>query len=161
MEIYKIAIRAAFSFVFLLALVRLSGKRVVSEGTAFDFVLAVVLGDLIDDALWAEVPISQFVVATGTLAVAELVTAMGAFSFSAVDRLVEGSPALFMRDGRLVPEAMRRELMNESDVAHMLRSHGLEREEWEQVERAWVEERGEPSVIFHEWAKPARKVDVE
>ena len=54
-------------FIFLLALVRLSGKRVVSEGTAFDFVLAVVLGDLIDNAIWGTAPVSQFVVAAGTL----------------------------------------------------------------------------------------------
>ena len=43
MEIGRIAIRCVFTFVVLLALVRLSGKRTVSEGKTFDFVLALVL----------------------------------------------------------------------------------------------------------------------
>ena len=48
-------------------LVRLSGKRTVREGTSFDFVLALVLGDLVDDAVWSEVPMAQFVAAAGAL----------------------------------------------------------------------------------------------
>jgi hypothetical protein len=32
-----------------------------------DFVLALTVGDLVDDAIWAEVPIAQFFVAASTL----------------------------------------------------------------------------------------------
>jgi len=45
-----------FAYVFLLAILRASGKRTIAQGTTLDFVVALVLGDLIDDALWAEVP---------------------------------------------------------------------------------------------------------
>lgn len=67
MDPLRIAVRAAFAFVFLLALVRLSGKRSVAQGGALDFVLALIFGDLVDDVLWAEVAGSQFVAAVGTL----------------------------------------------------------------------------------------------
>jgi hypothetical protein len=33
---------------------RLDGKRGIGEASAFDFVLALMLGDLVNDALWAE-----------------------------------------------------------------------------------------------------------
>lgn len=61
-ELHHIAVRAAFAFLTLLALLRVSGKRTIGKGTAFDFVLALVIGDLFDDLLWADVPASQFAV---------------------------------------------------------------------------------------------------
>jgi uncharacterized membrane protein YcaP (DUF421 family) len=159
MELYKIAVRAVFSFAFLLLIVRISGKRTVAEGTMFDFVLALILGDMIDDALWAEVPASQFVVATASLVAAQVVTARAVFAWKRADWLVEGGSTLFMRDGELVEAGLRCEKLNEADVAHMLRENGLDREDWGDVERAWVEENGRASVIRRERAKPAQKRD--
>ena len=63
MDPLRITIRALAAFVFLLALLRLSGKRTIYQGTSFDFVLALVLGDMIDNAIFAEAPFAQFAVA--------------------------------------------------------------------------------------------------
>jgi uncharacterized membrane protein YcaP (DUF421 family) len=63
----RIVIRCVFAYVLLLVFVRLSGKRSVKHAHTFDFVLALILGDMIDDFLWAEVAASTFVVATGVL----------------------------------------------------------------------------------------------
>ena len=73
MDPLRIAIRAAFVFVTLLALVRCTGKRTVRQGSPFDFAIALILGDMADDALFAEVALSQFVVAVGTLFAVHLV----------------------------------------------------------------------------------------
>ena len=67
MDPFRIAVRALTAFFFLLALLRLSGKRTIRHGSAFDFVLALIVGDLVDDAIWGEVPLSQFFVAAATL----------------------------------------------------------------------------------------------
>jgi uncharacterized membrane protein YcaP (DUF421 family) len=63
----RIVARCVFAYVVLLVFVRLSGKRSVKHAHTFDFVLALVLGDMIDDVLWAEAGASAFVVATGVL----------------------------------------------------------------------------------------------
>jgi uncharacterized membrane protein YcaP (DUF421 family) len=76
MDPLRIAIRCVLAYVFLLVLLRLASKQTLRQGTTFDFVLALVLGDLIDDALWAEVPIAQFVVATTTLVLLKLVATL-------------------------------------------------------------------------------------
>jgi uncharacterized membrane protein YcaP (DUF421 family) len=65
----RIAVRALFVYVVLLVFVRLTGKRSVKHGSPVDFTLAVVLGDMVDDLLWAEVGAASFVVATGMLMV--------------------------------------------------------------------------------------------
>jgi uncharacterized membrane protein YcaP (DUF421 family) len=67
MDPLRLVLRAAFVYFYLLILVRLSGKRTVSQGTTVEFVLALVFADLVDDAVWAEVPLPQFVVASATL----------------------------------------------------------------------------------------------
>jgi uncharacterized membrane protein YcaP (DUF421 family) len=67
MDPFRIVVRTVFAYVFLLAMVRLSGKRTVGYGTAIDFVLSLVFGDLVDDVLWIEVPAAQFVAGAGTL----------------------------------------------------------------------------------------------
>jgi uncharacterized membrane protein YcaP (DUF421 family) len=67
MDPFRIVLRTVFAYVFLLAMVRLSGKRTVGYGTAIDFVLALVFGDMVDDLLWAEVTAAEFVAGAGTL----------------------------------------------------------------------------------------------
>jgi uncharacterized membrane protein YcaP (DUF421 family) len=67
MDPCRIGVRCLIAYVFLLVVMRLAGKRVVRHANAFDFVLALIVGDLVDDALWSEVPVAQFVVATATL----------------------------------------------------------------------------------------------
>ena len=67
MDPLRILIRVVFTYVVLLVLVRLAGKRAIKHGSPFDFVTALIVGDLIDDALWAEVNASVFVVASGAL----------------------------------------------------------------------------------------------
>jgi uncharacterized membrane protein YcaP (DUF421 family) len=68
---FRIAIRCLAAYVVLLVLLRRAGSRTIRQGTAFDFVLSLTIGDLVDDAIWAEVPLAQFVVAAATLLVAK------------------------------------------------------------------------------------------
>jgi uncharacterized membrane protein YcaP (DUF421 family) len=67
MDLGRIVIRVVFAYVVLLVLIRLTGKTAVNHASPVEFVLAMVLGDLVDDAVWAEVNASTFVVAAGAL----------------------------------------------------------------------------------------------
>lgn len=67
MDLARIAVRAAFAFVVLLLLVRAAGKRTVKQGTAFDFAVALTLGDLVDDAVWGEADAALFVIASAVI----------------------------------------------------------------------------------------------
>jgi uncharacterized membrane protein YcaP (DUF421 family) len=79
MDPLRIAVRAVFVFATMLALVRASGKGTVRQGSPFDFTVALILGDMVDDAIWAEVPLSQFVAACGTLLGAHLLLDIARF----------------------------------------------------------------------------------
>jgi uncharacterized membrane protein YcaP (DUF421 family) len=66
-DLTGIATRALVAYVVLLILVRASGKNSVRHGTTFDFIISVVIGDIVDDAILAEVAPVKFLVAAVAL----------------------------------------------------------------------------------------------
>ncbi|MFN2565653.1 MAG: DUF421 domain-containing protein [Gemmatimonadaceae bacterium] len=161
MELYKIAIRAVFAYIVLLALMRVSDKRVISAASARDFVVALIIGDLIDDLMWAEVGAAEFAVASGGIVLSGLVVALATYASPAAARIIDGRPALLLRDGVPVPAGMRAERVNEESLAALLRTQGIEAERLGDVERAWLEDQGHLSVALHERARPAERRDRE
>jgi uncharacterized membrane protein YcaP (DUF421 family) len=147
LDLHHVAIRALFAYLVLLALLRASGKRTVAEGSPFDFVLALVIGDMIDDLLWAEIGAAHFSAAVGTLAVAHTVVSWASSRWDWVDRLVEGAPAPVVLDGRPERSGLRTERMNEKSLAFELRHAGLDRDDWGEVKSAHVEPSGSVSVL--------------
>ncbi len=72
MDLWRIAARVLFAYVMLQAMLRVSGKRTVRQASPFEFTLSLILGDMVDDMLWAEVDASVFVVAVSVLMVVHL-----------------------------------------------------------------------------------------
>jgi uncharacterized membrane protein YcaP (DUF421 family) len=159
MEPTRMIIRVLFAYVFLLAILRASGKRTVAQGTTFDFVVALVLGDLIDDMLWAEVPASQFIIASGVVVLAHLAVSIGAARSEAFSRIVSGRPLMFIRSGSSLKPALRREQLNQSEIAEMLRLSRLDPNRRQEIKSAWLERGGQPAVIKKPWARSAQKKD--
>ena len=67
MDPLRIVARVVFSYVVLMIMVRVSGKRLIRHASPYDFTLTLILGDMVDDLLWGEVDASVFVVAAGML----------------------------------------------------------------------------------------------
>lgn len=67
MEPLQIVVRVVFGYAFALTLTRISGHRSIKHLDASSFVIAIVMGDMFDDLVWAEVPASQFVVALSSV----------------------------------------------------------------------------------------------
>jgi uncharacterized membrane protein YcaP (DUF421 family) len=67
MDPLRILTRVLFAYVMLLIMMRAGGKRLVRHASPLDFALSVILGDMVDDLLWAEVDASVFVVGVGVL----------------------------------------------------------------------------------------------
>jgi uncharacterized membrane protein YcaP (DUF421 family) len=80
MDPLRLVVRTAFAFVFILVLLRLSGKRTVKQGDLASFAVALIIGDMFDDLIWAEVAASQFVVGVGTLVSLHLLVNLSLFS---------------------------------------------------------------------------------
>jgi uncharacterized membrane protein YcaP (DUF421 family) len=156
----RTGVAALFAYVVLLALLRLAGKRTIAQGTAFDFVLALVLGDLVDDLLWSDVPAAAFLVAVGTLGLAHTLTSWAQSRSPRLHRLVSGQAALVLDRGQPVPEALRAERLTGGDLEALLRLWGVPPERWHEVETARLEADGQASVFKTAMERPATVGDV-
>lgn len=153
-----LVVRATATYLFLLILLRISGKRTVHEGTPFDLVVALILGDFPDDLIWGEVPVAQGLVAISTVMLLHLAVVYASYRSMRFDQLVGSGPTLVLRDGRLLPEGLRQERMNEGDLDVQLRHHG--RDDRREVREAAIEPTGECSVLPTDAARTARRRDL-
>lgn len=159
MSLLQIGLRCVVAYVYLLLSVRLSGKRTVAQATPFDFVIALVIGDLVDDVIWAEVSASRFFVAAGTLFIFDCLLKLLASRHDRLFLFLQSTPTVVMRDGVADLQALRSEQLNEPELAALLRVEGIEHREL--VRLAALERDHGLSVIEHEWARPVSRGDRE
>lgn len=158
-ELLLTAARAAAVYVLMLAVIRALGKRTVGNFSAFDLLVALMLGEVVDEIIYGDVRFLQ-----GTVAI----VAIGALSYGdswlsyfnhGIDKVLEGKPAVVVRDGAFARAGMRAERMNEPEVIAHLRTAGVR--DMREVKLAVVERDGAVSVIKESWAEPAQKADVD
>lgn len=157
MDLWRIAVRAVAVYAYLLVSARASGKRVVNQATPFDFVVALIVGDLIDDALWSEVSLLKFGAASGSIFVCDAITKFAAFHSPLAFRIVNGRSRAVLRDGYEDGHELRAEQLNEEDLEHELHLKGIPRQKWKDVHLALLERGHELSVILRPGAEPATK----
>jgi uncharacterized membrane protein YcaP (DUF421 family) len=158
MDVGRIAVRALIAYVYLLVTTRSSGKRVVQQATPFDFIVALILGDLIDDCMWAEVSVAKFGVAVTSIVTMDLLVKWAALHSDLVFRIINGKSRVVMQNGVEDGKELRREQLNEGDLAHLLRHQGVG--DWKVVQTALLEQHAELSVIRTHDAQPATREDL-
>ncbi|MBL4895588.1 MAG: DUF421 domain-containing protein [Erythrobacter sp.] len=115
----------AMTYITIIALIRISGKRSTSQMNNFDWVVTVTLGSisasmiLLEDVTWAE----------GTIAMATLVLLQFGLTkavrrFPKIARLVKPPPATLYEKGEWNDEKMRRERVTRSEVLAAVRHNG-------------------------------------
>jgi uncharacterized membrane protein YcaP (DUF421 family) len=114
------------------------GKRELAEVTAFELVLLVVLGDIVQQGVTQEdMSITGGALAAGTMALLAVGTSMVARRFSSVRPLLEGHPSVVFADGAFVLETLRLLRMTDDEVVEEARKRGyrgLDGIEWIIVE---------------------------
>jgi uncharacterized membrane protein YcaP (DUF421 family) len=157
-ELAWTAVRALAVYILMLVVIRALGKRTVGNFSAFDLLVALMLGEVVDEIIYGDVGVLQGLVAILTLAAAQYGNSWLSYSNETFSRLLEGAPTPVLADGRLDRAGMRREHMNEKDVMAALRLQGVD--DVGEVKLAMVETDGEVSVLRQDWAEPLRKGDL-
>jgi uncharacterized membrane protein YcaP (DUF421 family) len=157
-ELGMTAARGLLVYVVMLVVIRVLGKRTVGNFSAFDLLVALMLGEVVDEIIYGDVGIAQGMVAIFVVAGAKYTTSWLTYWDHGLNKVLEGTPTEIVRNGELVREGMRKELMNEQEVLGALRLCGVA--DMREVKKAVMEVDGEVSVIRQEWAEPLQKRDV-
>lgn len=114
------------SYAMLVLFLRVSGKRTLSKLNAFDFVVTVALGSTLATGLLAkDVGVADTVTAFGLLIGLQFLVTWSSVRLRWIRSAVTGEPHLLARRGELLPEAMRKTRIAESEIQAALRGAGM------------------------------------
>src|SRR5574338_262717 len=108
-EYLGVALRVSIMYVYALALLRLSGKRTISELTVLDFAVATIIGDMFDDVFWAEIPLSQGLTGMTTIILLHVLLAYLEHRSDALHVLLASEKTMVVKNGRFEKEGLQRE----------------------------------------------------
>jgi uncharacterized membrane protein YcaP (DUF421 family) len=157
-ELLLTSARAAAVYVLMLSVVRLLGKRTVGNFSAFDLIVALMLGEVVDEIIYGDVRFIEGTVAIVTLSALAAGDSWASSRNQRIQSIVEGRPTVVVRDGDFVRKGMREERLSEQDVLAMLRLEGVR--DLREIRLATLETDGEMSVLRYDWAEPAQRADV-
>lgn len=122
----EIIVRATIMYFFLWAVARGVGKRELSEMTAFELILLVTVGDLIQQGTTQEdMSLTGAGLAVGTLAMWILVFAYLSWRFRRLQPALEGIPVIVIHRGQPLHEVLTIERLTLEEVKEAARNQGI------------------------------------
>ncbi|MEM7687480.1 MAG: YetF domain-containing protein [Pseudomonadota bacterium] len=148
-RLIEISVNAVLFYIFIVAMVRLVGKRTTSELNNFDWIINVAVGSLAASGiLLKNVSTLDAVAAISVLAVMQYFTTKWVRTTELGSKIVKAQPTLLTHKGEYLRDAMDKARISEEEVRAALRREGV-------IENAganWVilETNGQLSVIPHQ-----------
>lgn len=135
-----------FGIIALFLVTKILGKTQIAQLTPFDFIAAIVLGELVGNALFDKkaglFDIGYVIVLWGGLLyIIEMITQ----KFKRSRFLLEGKPAIIIHKGELIYEEMRKNKIDIGELQHLLRVKDVFA--IQEVEYAILETNGDVSVV--------------
>ena len=124
----EIIVRAVVLFVFLYAITRVAGRSTLGELSAFQLLLYVTMGDLVQQAVTQQdYSLTSGVLAVGVFALLTIALSWCNARWPGVRPLTHGTPVVIVRDGAPLLDVLRRERMSANDLFAAAREQGLAR----------------------------------
>src|SRR6266568_8946459 len=123
--IWELVLRSAVVYVFLLALLRVTGKRQVGQLAPFDLVLLLVLSNAVQNSMnGGDNSITGGIILTCTLVGLHWIVAWVTYHNKAIESLIEGRPVLLIHNGHIDRKAVRKVQMTMHELEAALRAEG-------------------------------------
>ncbi|SHM40805.1 DUF421 domain-containing protein [Gracilibacillus kekensis] len=146
MEYRSIFIETVFGFIMLFVLAKLLGKTQIKQLTAFDFISALILGELVGNALYDnEVGIRQVGFAVAIWGALLYITELTTQKFKKTRAVLEGRPSMVIHKGNIQREEMKKSKLDMNQLLHLLRSKDVF--SVQEVDYAILESDGTVSVL--------------
>jgi len=124
-DIARVLLVGSAAYATLIVVLRLSGKRTLSQLNAFDFVVTVAIGSTLATILLSsDVSWSEGLAALALLVGLQLVVALVSSRWPRARSVVSAQPVVLVRDGALRRDAIARNRLTETEVEQAVRSSG-------------------------------------
>ena len=142
----EVVVRAAAIYAILWILLRAMGKRELSEVTAFELVILVVLGDIIQQGtMQQDYSVSGAFLALAAFGFWITVMTYATWRWTRARRILEGVPIVLVADGKPIEAALAVEHMPLDEVVEAARQQGCD--DISKIRLAVLEVSGRISII--------------
>lgn len=147
------ALRAIVAYFFLLVVARVLGQRTISQLRLLDFVIALVIGNIIAHPLSdEELGLKGSVITTSVLTVLYLLSLYGILKFPKLRRLLNNSPVIVVQNGEILHKGLNKARISIDVLLEELREAKVE--DVKKVALAIWEADGQISVFLHPQYEP-------
>jgi uncharacterized membrane protein YcaP (DUF421 family) len=148
--------RAVIVYVFLILLLRLTGRRQVGQLAPFDLVLLLVLSNAVQNSMnGGDNSVLGGALSAATLVAANWLLGYATFRSKRIARVIEGRPQIVVHNGHVYRDVMEREKLTQSELDAALRQTGCS--SVEDVHFAVLENNGQISVRLRGHAARAQQ----
>ncbi len=125
-DLLRVLVLGTLGYVWLLAVIRLTGKRTLAQLDAFDLIVSVALGSTLATVLLSsEVALAEGALALALLCVLQLIVALLTSRWKLARRTITARPTLLVRDGELLDQALRSERISGDSLLQAVRNSGV------------------------------------
>jgi uncharacterized membrane protein YcaP (DUF421 family) len=143
---WELILRAVVVYLFLVVLLRLTGKRQVGQLAPFDLVLLLVLSNAVQNAMNAgDNSLIGGLISASTLVGLNFVVGYATFRSKRLEGVIEGQPEVLIHNGKLFEKVMARAQLTHHELDAALRQAGCT--SVEEVHCAVLENNGSITVV--------------
>ena len=122
---WEFVVRAVIVFVFLMVLLRITGRRQIGQLAPFDLVLLLVLSNALQNAMnGGDNSITGGIISAVTLVSINWLVGYVAFKNKRLAQVIEGKPEVLIHNGHVYRDVMARERLTQSELDAALRQAG-------------------------------------
>ena len=141
-----IVLRAVVIYLLVFAFTRALGRRELSTLQPFDFILLVVIGDLIQSGVTQnDLSVTGVLIIVSTIGILQVTISYLGFRARRMRPFLQGEPIVLVEHGQLIDRNMRRERLTLDDLAE--KALQSEIESIDQIKWAVMEPNGDISFI--------------
>ena len=119
-------VRAIVVYVFLLAAIRLAGRRELGQMTSFDLILLLILSNAVQNSMNAgDNSLGGGLILAATLLVLNGVVGFCAYRWRWFERVVQGRAIRIVSDGRIHTRSLQRQRITIQELRSALRKQGI------------------------------------
>lgn len=155
-------LRITIVYLFLLAGLRVLGKRELSELAPFELVTLLLIPEIMSQAMIREdFSLTNALIGVSTLFCLVFLNSLLSYRFKLVRSVTGGKPAVLVHNGQLIHASMDRERVHAEEIFSEMHKSGLD--DLSQVKWAILGDDGKISIVTHqpgEANRPQEKVDI-
>jgi len=122
---WELVLRSLVVYAFLLAMLRMTGKRQVGQLAPFDLVLLMVLSNAVQNSMnGGDNSLAGGLISAATLVALNFAMGFAVYRSKAVERIVDGQPEVLIHDGKLSERVMARAQLTYHELEAALRHQG-------------------------------------